>query len=79
VGATLYGNEFAARPGLHYEPVLEDAAHERSLAAVDALLDAQPAIREAYVVGLSAFVNAHRAQLKERGWDRKQIVFERYD
>jgi len=75
----LYGEEFTARSALHYVSVTSEGAHERSLAAVDALLAAHPEIREAYIVGLSAFVNAHRAQLKERGWDRKQIVFERYD
>ncbi|HEY0309491.1 MAG TPA: FAD-dependent oxidoreductase [Acidobacteriaceae bacterium] len=78
-GPALYGDEFAAISALGYQPVLGDATHAKSLEAVDALLQAQPAIREAYVVGLSSFVNAHRAQLKARGWDRKQIVFERYD
>jgi ferredoxin-NADP reductase len=33
----------------------------------------------AYVCGLNEMVSANRAQLKELGWDRKQIVFERYD
>ena len=78
-GAPLYGEELTAFAGLRYEPVQEDDAHAASLAAARTALDAQPEIREAYVVGLSGFVNAHRAQLKERGWDRKQIVFERYD
>jgi ferredoxin-NADP reductase len=78
-GAALYGEELAAMTPLVYEPVQEDAAHAASLAAVRAVLAARPEIREAYVVGLSGFVNAHRAQLKELGWDRKQIVFERYD
>ncbi|MDR3736687.1 MAG: FAD-dependent oxidoreductase [Acidobacteriaceae bacterium] len=78
-GAALYGSEFAALPALHYLPVVDDAEHAKSLAAVDEVLRQQPAIREAYIVGLSSFVNAHRTHLKELGWDRKQIVFERYD
>jgi ferredoxin-NADP reductase len=78
-GAALYGEELAAMSPLAYEPVQEDAGHAASLAAARAALAAQPEIREAYVVGLSGFVNAHRTQLKEIGWDRKQIVFERYD
>jgi len=39
--------------------------------------DAKPAL--AYICGLNEMVAANRAQLKELGWDRKQIVFERYD
>ncbi len=77
--APLYGDEFAAAGSLHYQPIHDDPAHSASLAAVKAALAANPAIREAYIVGLSPFVNAHRAHLKELGWDRKQIVFERYD
>ncbi len=34
---------------------------------------------QAYICGLNEIVAANRAQLKELGWDRKQIVFERYD
>ncbi|MGH9615314.1 MAG: ferredoxin--NADP reductase [Acidobacteriaceae bacterium] len=33
----------------------------------------------AYICGLNDMVAANRAQLKELGWDRKQIHFERYD
>jgi ferredoxin-NADP reductase len=77
--APLYGDEFAAAGSLRYQPIRDDPAHAASLAAVKDALAANPAIREAYIVGLSPFVNAHRAHLKELGWDRKQIVFERYD
>jgi NAD(P)H-flavin reductase len=34
---------------------------------------------QAYICGLNEMVASNRAQLKELGWDRKQIVFERYD
>jgi ferredoxin-NADP reductase len=35
---------------------------------------------EAYICGLNNMVSANRKMLKEElGWDRKQIVFERYD
>lgn len=33
----------------------------------------------AYICGLNDMVSANRDQLKELGWDRKQIHFERYD
>jgi ferredoxin-NADP reductase len=77
--APLYGDEFATFAALHYQPIHDDPAHFASLAAVKRTLAANPALREAYIVGLSPFVNAHRAHLKELGWDRRQIVFERYD
>jgi ferredoxin-NADP reductase len=34
---------------------------------------------QAYICGLNQMVTVNRAQFKESGWDRKQIVFERYD
>jgi len=33
----------------------------------------------AYICGLNNMVSANREKLKELGWQRKQIVFERYD
>ena len=33
----------------------------------------------AYICGLNTMVSANRDKLKELGWQRKQIVFERYD
>lgn len=32
-----------------------------------------------YICGLNAMVSANRNQLKELGWHRKQVIFERYD
>ena len=34
---------------------------------------------QAYICGLNEMVSANREQLKELGWDKKQIHFERYD
>lgn len=34
---------------------------------------------DAYICGLNAMVSANRQQLKELGWDRHSIVYERYD
>lgn len=34
---------------------------------------------EAYICGLNNMVSANRELLKSLGWDRKQIIFERYD
>jgi ferredoxin-NADP reductase len=33
----------------------------------------------AYICGLNDMVSGNRDRLKERGWERKQIMFERYD
>jgi ferredoxin-NADP reductase len=33
----------------------------------------------AYICGLNDMVTANRDRLKELGWERKQIIFERYD
>ena len=33
----------------------------------------------AYICGLNDMVSANRERLKGLGWERKQIVFERYD
>ena len=33
----------------------------------------------AYICGLNNMVSGNRDRLKERGWQRKQIIFERYD
>ncbi len=34
---------------------------------------------DAYICGLNMMVSANRKQLADYGWDKKQIVFERYD
>ena len=34
---------------------------------------------DAYICGLNMMVSANRNQLVNYGWDKKQIVFERYD
>lgn len=57
---------------IHVRKLLLDGA------GVDASIGGvMPAL--AYICGLNEMVTANRAQLKELGWDRKQIVFERYD
>jgi ferredoxin-NADP reductase len=33
----------------------------------------------AYICGLNEMVSANRDTLKSLGWERKQIIFERYD
>jgi ferredoxin-NADP reductase len=42
-------------------------------------LDAQGFDVHAYICGLNAMVAANRERLKSLGWQRKQIIFERYD
>lgn len=51
--------------------LLDGAGADASIGSV------MPAL--AYICGLNDMVSTNRAQLKELGWDRKQIVFERYD
>jgi ferredoxin-NADP reductase len=34
---------------------------------------------DAYICGLNLMVSANRKQLADFGWDKKQVVFERYD
>jgi ferredoxin-NADP reductase len=75
----LYVEELRGMSPLKYIPIHDDLAYSQSLTAAKAALIAAPEIHEAYIVGLSPFVNAHRIHLKELGWDRKQIIFERYD
>ena len=84
----------AEHPNFHYLPTLS-RPHEgwQGLrgyvqAHVRQMLQEQPGIlarnstappMRAYICGLNEMVSANRAQLKELGWDRKQIHFERYD
>jgi ferredoxin-NADP reductase len=75
----LYSDDFRSHATLNYHPVDDEPTHSTSLIAVKQVLANEPAIRQAYIVGLSPFVNAHRTHLKELNWDRKQIIFERYD
>ena len=64
----LYIHDFTKLPALQYEPVNSDSKHAASLDAAARALTADPSIREAYIVGLSGFVKAHREQLKSFGW-----------
>ncbi len=49
------------------------------LARIHGILAEHPAVRTAYICGLNEMVAPVRAALKELGWDRRQIIFERYD
>ena len=83
-----YHDEFlqlaAAHPNFHYMPTLSRGSdhwpglrgyvqeHVRALA--EGHLD-----RHAYVCGLDKMVSANRELLKSLGWDRKSILYEKYD
>ena len=62
--------------GFHYLPLLgtELAPHLEQILSQAG--DLKPT---AYIVGLNDFAAPLRQWFKDRGWDRKQIVFERYD
>lgn len=50
---------------------------------VKAILESRPdrgmGTMDAYICGLNLMVSANRQQLADFGWEKKQIVFERYD
>ena len=46
---------------------------------LESVLQQCPSIAMAYICGLNEMVSPVRGALKSLGWDRKQIVFERYD
>jgi len=64
----IAGFHYLPLPGAEIEPRLEEILSQAG--------DAKPT---AYIVGLNAFAAPLRQWFKDRGWDRKQIVFERYD
>jgi len=74
----IFRDEFAASPSLRYLPMV---APEPDFvdAQLRKLLASHPEIQTAYLCGLNAAVGPVRDMLKSLGWDRKQIVFERYD
>jgi ferredoxin-NADP reductase len=74
----LYRDEFASASTLRYLPMIAPeitAVEDR----VRTLLRDHAEIQTAYLCGLNEKIAPVRAVLKELGWDRKQIVFERYD
>lgn len=74
----IFRDEFGSASGLRYLPlVAPDAAFIES--QIRNLLAEHSQIRLAYLCGLNAVISPVRDLLKSIGWDRKQIVFERYD
>ncbi len=84
----------AEHPNFHYLPTLSRPhdgweglrgyvqTHVRQMLRQDPAIlsrDLAAPPMHAYICGLNEMVSANRAQLKELGWDRKQIHFERYD
>jgi CDP-4-dehydro-6-deoxyglucose reductase len=76
-------------PNFHYTVTLSRATddwngargyvQEQVRAIVESRSD-RGANMDAYICGLNAMVSASRKMLKEElGWDRKQMVYERYD
>ena len=74
----LFRDEFGTAPDLRYLPLIApDAAFVET--QIRKLLSEHPEIQTAYLCGLNAAIAPVRELLKSLGWDRKQIVFERYD
>lgn len=74
----IFRDEFGTASGLRYLPlVAPDGAFIES--QVRNLLSEHSEIQLAYLCGLGSTISPVRELLKSIGWDRKQIVFERYD
>jgi ferredoxin-NADP reductase len=84
----------AEHPNFHYLPALSRPHdgweglrgyvqdHVREILrqhAMSAGAESTQASMRAYICGLNEMVSANREQLKQLGWDKKQIHFERYD
>ena len=84
-----YRDEFLAieqaHPNFHYLPTLSRGADSWTGLRGYVQDHVREIVRDrrdmhAYICGLHQMVDANRKLLKEElGWDRKQIVFERYD
>ncbi|MBS1815333.1 MAG: FAD-dependent oxidoreductase [Acidobacteria bacterium] len=74
----LFRDEFGTAPDVRYLPLV--APGDDFIAAqVRKLLTEHTEIQTAYLCGLNAAIGPVRELLKSLGWERKQIVFERYD
>jgi ferredoxin-NADP reductase len=71
-GARGYVQEFVAK-------IAEEHIMKGRAAAAPTLAEGSGFNIHAYICGLNEMVAANRDKLKELGWQRKQIVFERYD
>ena len=84
----LYGNEFedlqTRHPHFRFGPTVTRPSPEwkgrtgRVQSHLDEALQANSAV-DVYLCGLKEMVDDVRASLKQRGFDRKQIIFEKYD
>ena len=90
----LYYRDFfekvaATNPNFHYMPSLSRGSEsweglrgyvqEHVRAILEARVGNGREAMDAYICGLNEMVSANRKLLAEYGWDKKQIVFERYD
>jgi ferredoxin-NADP reductase len=85
----LFESVAKKNPNFHYMVTLSRCGEEWTGCRgyvqdhVKAVLEARPDrgkdTMDAYICGLNLMVSANRQQLAEFGWEKKQIVFERYD
>lgn len=85
----LFEQVAAKFPNFHYLPTLSRCGEEWTGCRgyvqdhVKAVLEARPdrgvGTMDAYICGLNLMVSANRKQLADFGWDKKQVIFERYD
>lgn len=85
----LFESVAKRNPNFHYMVTLSRCGEEWTGCRgyvqdhVKAVLESRPdrgvGTMDAYICGLNLMVSANRKQLADFGWDKKQIVFERYD
>ena len=63
----------------HVAGIVSERASQRHSAPVVTVAEPTGFDIHAYICGLNIMVSANRDKLKELGWQRKQIIFERYD
>jgi ferredoxin-NADP reductase len=85
----LFESVAKKNPNFHYMVTLSRCGEEWTGCRgyvqdhVKAVLESRPdrglGTMDAYICGLNLMVSANRKQLADFGWDKKQIIFERYD
>ena len=63
----------------HVAELLKNRTRSGGPAFASTARESEPFDLHAYICGLNAMVSANRKRLIEQGWQKKQIVFERYD
>jgi len=63
----------------HVARIVTERTHQKHSGPIVTVAEPGGLDIHAYICGLNKLVSANRDKLKELGWQRKQIIFERYD